>query len=169
MPLTFLTSDPVVHSHWYQSIPGLSVVPSEFYDAVSQAIAAKNIPNIVVDGHYYSEGGLGSAQRLYLRAKRFEYYLDICGAPFGDGSFVSWWLVEDTGCMRGCLMGLPVIGWLLLVLFYRDTYYRIDTRLMFQGAVHEAVLSVVDAMTTAKGLRALSPDERAPKSGPPKR
>jgi hypothetical protein len=155
-------SEPVIHSHWHQSISGLSITPTEFYEAVARAIEAKNIPGIKIEGKYYAEGMIGSAQRLYLRAKRNEYYFDICGAPFADGSFVSWWLAEDTGCMRGCLMALPIIGWLLLVLIYRETYYKVDTRLMFQDAIHSAVLSAVDGFTTAKGLRALSAAERTP-------
>ena len=155
-------SEPVIHSHWHQSVAGLAIVPSEFYEAVAQAIARRNIPGVTITGTYFSEGAIGSAQRLYLRAKRFEYFFDICGAPFADGSFVSWWLVEDTGCMRGCLLGIPVLGWLLLVLFFRETYYKVDTRLMFQDAIHSAVLEVVDALTKANGLRELSPTERQP-------
>ena len=42
------------------------------------------------------------------------------------------------------------------------TYYRIDTMLMFQKAVHNAVLEVIDEMTTANGLRALGESERKP-------
>ncbi|HKO56339.1 MAG TPA: hypothetical protein VJ276_10710 [Thermoanaerobaculia bacterium] len=155
-------SEPFIHSHWHQSISGLSVVPSEFYEAVAQAIQRKNIAGVHISGTYFSEGAIGSAQRLYLRAKRNEYYFDICGAPFADGSFVSWWLVEDAGCMRGCLLGIPYLGALLMLLFFRDTYYRVDTRLMFQEAIHSAVLEVVDAMTTAKGIRALSDTQRTP-------
>jgi hypothetical protein len=155
-------SEPVIHSHWHQSISGLSITPTEFYEAVGKAIEARNIPGIRMEGKYYAEGMIGSAQRLYLRARRNEYYFDICGAPFADGSFVSWWLAEDTGCLRGCLMALPIIGWLLLVLVYRETYYKVDTRLMFQDVIHSAVLSVVDEFTKANGLRSLSEAQRAP-------
>src|ERR1051325_3551611 len=106
---------------------------------------------------------IGSAQRLYLRARRGEYFFDICGAPFADGSFVSWWVVEEPGCMKGCLLGIPVLDALLLVLLFRETYYKVDTRrLMFQDAIHSAVLEVVDGLTKAKGLRELAGDERRP-------
>ena len=152
----------VLHSHWHQSISGLSIVPTEFYEAVAQAITRRNIPAVRISGSYYAEGPIGSAQRLYLRAARGEYYFDICGAPFADGSFVSWWLSEDTGCAKGCLLAIPILGWILLVLVFRETYYKVDTRLMFQDAVHSAVLEVVDGMTSAKGLRALSGPERIP-------
>ena len=42
------------------------------------------------------------------------------------------------------------------------TYYRIDTALMFQKTVHNAMLEVIDELTMAKGLRGLSEDERKP-------
>lgn len=155
-------SGPVIHSHWHQSIPGLSITPTEFYEVVAQAIMRRNIPGLKISGQYFAEGAIGSAQRLYLRAQRNEYYFDVCGAPFADGSFVSWWLAEDTGCMRGCLLALPVIGWILLLLVFRETYYKVDTRLMFQDAIHSAVLEVVDGLTSAHGLRALSESERKP-------
>jgi hypothetical protein len=151
-----------VHSHWHQSISGLTVVPTEFYEAVGQAILRKNIPGVTITGQYFSEGSIASAQRLYLRAKRGEYYFDICGAPFASGSFVSWWLVEDTGCMKGCLLSIPVLGWLLFVLLFRETYYRVDTRLMFQDAIHSSVLEVVDGLTKANGLRELAGSQRQP-------
>ena len=57
---------------------------------------------------------------------------------------------------------LPFIGFLYLRLFKPATYYRIDTMLMFQKAVHNSVLEVVDTMTAEKGLRALSEAERKP-------
>lgn len=44
----------------------------------------------------------------------------------------------------------------------RPTFYRIDTGLMFQKAVHEAVLEVIDQITTAKGFRGLTELERQP-------
>jgi hypothetical protein len=57
---------------------------------------------------------------------------------------------------------LPIIGWLYEWLFKPATYYRIDTMLMFQKAVHNAVLEVIDEATTAKGLRALGESDRKP-------
>jgi hypothetical protein len=37
-----------------------------------------------------------------------------------------------------------------------------DTALMFQESVHNAVLEVVDCITAAKGIRALTEAERKP-------
>lgn len=60
------------------------------------------------------------------------------------------------------VIAMPVIGWLYVWLFKPQTYYKIDTGLMFQSAVHAAVLEVIDEMTTAKGLRAFEEFERKP-------
>ncbi len=60
------------------------------------------------------------------------------------------------------VIAIPVIGWLYVWIFKPATYYKIDTALMFQSAVHAAVLEVIDELTTAKGLRALSELERKP-------
>ncbi|MEK7630502.1 MAG: hypothetical protein AAB417_00510 [Patescibacteria group bacterium] len=57
---------------------------------------------------------------------------------------------------------IPVVGWVFERLFRPLTYFRIDTTLMFQEAVHGAVLEVIDALTQAKGLRPLSELERKP-------
>ncbi len=122
-------AEDVLLSHWHQSIPVLSIVPSEFYEAVSQAILKRNVPGVNLAAHYFAEGAIGSAQRLYLRAKRNEYHFDICGAPFADGSFVSWWLVEEAGCARGCLSAIPIREWMLLALCDRSTVFsRTESR-----------------------------------------
>lgn len=57
---------------------------------------------------------------------------------------------------------VPLIGLLYRSLFTRLTYYRIDTMLMFQSAVHSVVCEVIDGLTSANGLRALEADEKKP-------
>jgi hypothetical protein len=57
---------------------------------------------------------------------------------------------------------IPILGRIIRRLFRPDTYYRIDTALMFQEAVHAAVLEVIDGLTSAKGIRALTEAQRRP-------
>lgn len=64
--------------------------------------------------------------------------------------------IEDT------ILEIPVIGPLYERFFCPPTYYKIDTALMFQSAVHNAVLEVMDAITKENGLRVLSEAERKP-------
>ena len=60
------------------------------------------------------------------------------------------------------VMALPILGRFYEPLFSPNTYYRIDTMLMFQSVVHTAVLEVVNSLLQQKGLRALTESERAP-------
>lgn len=157
-----MAAAPIVFSHWYQLIDGLQASPLEFYNSVETAVARRDLPDTKLGRVDWNEGGVFSAKREYLRAKRREYVFDICGAPFGSGFFVSWWLGERPSFLQSLVLSIPVLG----VWFHRflkpPTYYQIDTALMFQTAVHSAVMEVVDDLTKAKGIRALTELERRP-------
>lgn len=60
------------------------------------------------------------------------------------------------------ILAMPVIGALYKRFFRPDTYYAIDTTMMFQAAVHNALQDAVDGLTKAKGVRALTELERKP-------
>lgn len=60
------------------------------------------------------------------------------------------------------VLSIPIVGWLYRRLFRPTTYFRLDSMQMFQRAVHNAVLEVIDSMTSAKGLKALSEADRKP-------
>lgn len=204
-----------VLGHWHALIEGLQVSPKEFYAAVEPAIVRREIPEATPSRVDWREAGFTSARREYLRLSRGRHRLDICGAPFGNGFFVSWWLAElrpsaaiptlvalgatvfgwyffrsTFGLLGGTfatlvafiaafwivgaimsqgesewdpyLLAVPVLGPLWERFFVPATYYRIDTALMFQEAVHQAVQDVVDGFTKAQGLRALTELERKP-------
>lgn len=81
--------------------------------------------------------------------------------------FVVLWLIamfvrSGKPGLELAVMSIPVIGFLYEKLFATQTYYRVDTMLMFQTAVHSAVMETIDNVTSQKGLRALSDDERKP-------
>jgi hypothetical protein len=60
------------------------------------------------------------------------------------------------------LIQTAIVGPLYERFFRPVTYYRIDTALMFQTAVHGAVQEVIDRLTKAKNLRPLTELERKP-------
>lgn len=60
------------------------------------------------------------------------------------------------------VLTIPGVGWLYERLFNPNTYYKMDTALMFQSAVESAVQEVIGAMTSAKGIRPLTELERKP-------
>lgn len=206
------TPDEVL-SHWAQLCEGLQASPKEFYEQVVAATSRRSIPDTVIETVEYKEAGAFSGVRQYLRLRRRREVFDICGAPFGNGFFFSWWFAElkpaipsivaflivftylgivgwfmrYVGMFAGpvllvCLvplllflvskmgnpqaddfiMVLPIIGSLYARFFNPITYYRLDTSQMYQQAVHNAVMEVVDQMTQGRGLRPFTELERKP-------
>lgn len=149
-------------SHWSTMIQGLDTQPKDFYEHVKLRIASKEIDKVKFHDVYWHEGGVTSPKRLYLRVRRKDLMFDICGAPFGNGFFVSWWLGEIRSGFWGLITSIPILGTLIEVFLKPITYYRLDTASMFQSLVHAAVMEAIDKRTSAKGLRALTDDERKP-------
>ncbi|MEX1258153.1 MAG: hypothetical protein WEG36_11100 [Gemmatimonadota bacterium] len=157
-----MAAAPIVFSHWYQLIEGLQASPMEFYSSVENAVGRRELPDTKLGRVDWKEGGVFSAKREYLRARRREYIFDICGAPFGDGFFISWWLGEKPSGLLALVLMIPFVGVWIRRFLKPVTYYQIDTALMFQTAIHGAVIEVLDGLTTARGLRALTELERRP-------
>jgi hypothetical protein len=200
-------------AHWAHLYEGLQASTLDFYAQVEAAVAIRSIRDAVIERIEYSEGGALSDKRQYLRVRRRRDVFDICGAPFGNGFFVSWWLAENRPALPSVaailvvlgymavagwfiksvgyfagpalllflvplalfimsrlgnqdaddfIMSLPLVGSLYLRFFRPITYYRIDTSEMFQQAVQSAVMEVIDQVTSAKGIRALTELERKP-------
>ena len=151
----------LVISHWYQLVERLQASSQAFYASLETALEARQIPDAYLLRISMRQGGLLSARRLYLRVWRRELVFDVCAAPWGTGFFVSWWLYNAPGCLTSLLGAfglLPGVG----VLGRAPTFYEADTTLMFQEAVHDAVLEVVDELTASQGLRRLSGIQRKP-------
>lgn len=152
----------VSFSHWHHSFEGAQISAQEFYQAITDLVKAKSLPNIHVSRVDHHETGFYSAKRTYLRVQRFELLFDICAAPFGPGFFTSWWLGEKPTGFQIFVSMIPFMGGWLTKHLMPDTYYRKDTAIMFQESVHNAVLEALDQQTSAKGIRALSESERKP-------
>lgn len=80
--------------HWHHLFDAAEFSPGEFYAAIQEAIARREIPDTVSSEVIYREAGVFSAGRAYLRISRENHVVDVCAAPFGRGFFVSWWLAE---------------------------------------------------------------------------
>jgi len=157
-----MAKETIIASHWSTMIEGLQVSPKEFFNAVEEAVREKKLPNAKHSRIDWKEGGVLSAKREYLRIRRLDHAFDVCGAPFGNGFFVSWWLGEVPSVWLAFLMRIPFLGLLAGRFLKPHTYYRADTAAMFQSLVHSAVMQVIDEMTKSKGLRSLPETERKP-------
>ncbi len=207
---------PTVLSHWSRLFEGLSASPLGFYKSVEQAVERRQLPDTSRSRVDWHEGGVLSAKREYLRVERGRLVFDICGAPYGNGFFVSWWLgrlqspygpvalvaltvgiiilayvmAKVAGILLAlvllpilaplllwifahyvasqeagwddALVAMPILGSLYQRWFSPETYYRIDTTLMFQSSVQAAVNEVVDDLSRSSGLPLMSEFERKP-------
>lgn len=149
------------HSNWAQLLSGFKFSTKEFYELVKSEMQSHEITGLSFEKVSLKTGSVFSSQRLYLRVKWEEYYYDLCFAPFGDGCFVSWWLIYETSEIEVLLAKIPFIGGWLRLAFYRPTYYKIDTASMFMTYAHHSVLAVIDEITKASGIR-LTEAERRP-------
>lgn len=152
-------AETVVLSHWYQLVDGLDHTSEKFYSALEAELESWELERARVSRVHHAEGAVFGSKRLYLRVQQGEYIFDVCAAAFGRGFFVSWWLVTQPG---GCLLALPVIGWIMRKFIVRDTYYRIDRQLMLRDVVHAGVLHVLDGLMEEQELTTLTADQRKP-------
>src|SRR5712692_10095072 len=105
-----------VLSHWHHSIAGFQASTQEFYTAIERALAKHAVPDIRISRVDHPEESALSAKREYLRVQRRSFTFDACGAPFGKGFFVSWWLSAPLPplVVRLLLLALCLIGWNVL-------------------------------------------------------
>lgn len=90
----FFSPKEEVHKHWYSSVDTFSCSSHDFYQAIERELQARKVPGLEVSRVNFSEGGLLSDQREYLRLKRERLVFDICAAPFGTSYFFSFRFVE---------------------------------------------------------------------------
>jgi hypothetical protein len=83
-----------VLSHWHTLFEDFSTSTKEFYAAVEAAVGERKLPDIEISREIFSEGGIGTPEREYLRIKCNRIAFDICSAPYGAGHFFSWWLAK---------------------------------------------------------------------------
>jgi hypothetical protein len=86
--------DGLVLSNWHTLFEDFSTSTQDFYGAVEAAVGQRKLPEISVSRERFSEAGIGSAEREYLRIRRKRIAFDICSAPYGGGHFFSWWLAR---------------------------------------------------------------------------
>lgn len=161
-----MSSTTEVISHWSTLIENFQYSPQKFYDLVAEAVTRRQMPNASISKVRFKEGNFLSSYRDYLKVycRREKFYFAICGGPFGTGFFVSYWqLQQPDGCLVQMFSSFPVLSAIAKAMVEPWTYYRVDTVTMFNTATHQAVLEVVDTITSAaQGVRGLIESERKP-------
>lgn len=161
-----MSSTTEVIAHWSTLIEDFQFSPQQFYDMVGEAVARRQMPATAIGKVQFKEGNFLSARRDYLRINyaKEDFYFAICGGQFGTGFFISYWQLQPPdGCLVQLFSPFPVLSSIGRALARPWTYYRVDTVTMFNTAVHQAVLEVVDSITSAaQGVRGLLESERKP-------
>lgn len=151
-----------LHAHWNTLVDNFNFSTKEFYSLVSSELKSKGISGVSMREKKISTGTMLSSKRLYLRVTWKKYTYDFCCAPFGSGTFFSWWLYSEKTGIEALLSRIPFIGEYLANFFYPTTYYSIDSASMFMTYAQSSVLAMIDFVTKEQGLRELSQDERKP-------
>jgi len=108
-----------VLDHWIAFLDNFNFSPQEFYDAIEKELEARKIPSMEISREEFSEGGLLSDRRMYLRLFRERLALYTCAAPFGTGYFFSCRTVYVRALIRlwhivATLLFFIVVGGLLV-------------------------------------------------------
>ena len=161
-----MSSNTEVISHWSTLIENFQFSPQKFYELVAESVRQRQMPNASIGKVQFKEGNFLSAYREYLKiyCGKENFYFAICGGQFGTGFFVSYWqLQRPDGCLVQMFSPFPVLSAIARAMVKQWTYYRVDTVTMFNTATHQAIMEVVDTITSAaQGVRALAEGERKP-------
>ena len=148
------------HSHWNTLVPNFKYSTKDFYKHLTDEIKGHGINRIKTSHVNLKKGGFVSASRLYLRVEWKRYQYDMCCAPFGDGLFLSSWLLYKTSFGEILISRIPFVGGWLSRKFYKITYYKIDAASMFMTYCHNAMLKVADEITKESGARINGTDRK---------
>lgn len=153
---------PTLNAHWNTLLDDFKFSTKEFYELLKQELESHGVEKIKVVGKNISVGNALSTKRLYLRVKWKNYTYDCCCAPFGNGTFISWWMYSEKTGFEALISKIPFIGGALVRAFFPVTYYTVDTTSMFMTYAQASVLKVIDDITKSQGVRLLSEQERKP-------
>lgn len=103
-----------VHKHWYSLLDNFESFSSEFYGDIEKELRDRKVPGLEMSRVEFSEGGILSDKREYLRLRRERLVFDICAAPFGTSYFFSFRFVELPLGIKPFELVVVVIGFVLI-------------------------------------------------------
>ena len=144
---------PTLHAHWNTLLDNFEYSTKDFYKLLTEELESHGIKKIKIEEKYISIGNKLGVKRLYLRVKWKNYTYDCCLAPYGNGTFVSWWMFSTKTGVELLISKIPFIGNYLAQAFFPVTYYTVDTISMFRSYAQASVLKVIEDITKDKGIR----------------
>jgi hypothetical protein len=104
-----------VLSHWYSLVPNFNTSTNDFYEAVEKELKSSEVPGLNISRVEFSEGGLLSGKREYLRMTRERLVFDVCAAPFGKAYFFSCRFAEIPSVIKLWQLAMLLIAFLVAV------------------------------------------------------
>lgn len=150
-------------SHWNILIDGLNFSTEEAYNRVEQDLHNRGVSGLRIKRKNKRIGGWFSSRRTYLVIDWKEFRYEVCAAPFADSFFVSYWMHARQSWFKSFIARIPLLGNLISYLFFRVTYYRVDTSNMFHAIAQESITSMVDEISKAQNKPVLTDEQKTPK------
>jgi hypothetical protein len=149
-------------ARWRGELRGVDCSPLEFFERVWETVEATGFPGVRFSEIRRREGGLFSAERIYLRIRSGQMFFDVSSFVAGGTLVVGYWLhVDDPGLFE-LFSEIPGLGRLLEHAVRPATYYRVDLIQSFQHAVHDSILWVMDELSETNGIDLLPDTDRHP-------
>jgi hypothetical protein len=149
-------------ARWTGSIRDPGCSPMAFYELVEAELGRSVAYDVALSLVTRREGGLFTANRVYLRIAYERLFFDLSAIVSGGGMIVSYWLHASPPDLVDLVAEIPGIGFIIERTSRAVTYYSVDQIEHFQRSVHAAVLFVVDALADRVGQTPLPADARAP-------
>lgn len=156
----FKKGTPTLHANWNTLLDNFEYSTKEFYKLLTEELESHDIQKISTKEKYISIGNKLSVKRLYLRVKWKNYTYDCCLAPFGNGTFISWWMFTEKTGFELLISKIPFAGNYLVNAFFPITYYTMDTASMFRSYAQASVLKVIEDITKESGIRISEIDKK---------
>jgi len=141
----------VTDYRWY--FPDFQISSKEYYKLVESLHRNLSVPNITYEQINFPEKGIFSSDRQYLRIQKSIYVFDICAAPYGNGSFISWWYGERYDWPIRLLLSIPIIGWFTRRTLKLKTYYQRDEQQVFRIAIEGVISEAKEQICAPHGVR----------------
>jgi hypothetical protein len=140
-----------IMSHWGLLLD-MQFSTKEFFERLKQRLIDSGVSDISYTQLELSERVIGISKRTYLTINYKDYVFYICGAPFGNYFFTSYWTHFKPNILEIILRSIPIIGNPLANIGYSLTYYEYDQSASFRTLLHHHITELIKEMTTEKGV-----------------
>lgn len=143
------TRSTLILSHRQKQLDGIQFSPLLFYDRLALALQARNVAELRITRVVRREGSIFTPKRECLRVAFKSTIYDVCAAPIGTGSYVSWWEIEERSIFQEILRKSPTME---MIMDSKSEYQR-DSEMWFVNLLHIAIDEAIADTSTPHGMR----------------